>query len=378
MRVIIAAALIFSCCASAFALGDLPSIDAYVDVPAEADGGSVFVATYDANGAFTGIKTGDAGSFPTSPGGESIITVDDCANPGSVKAFFLSNEGLSPVSASGLPSRLDAYATVDLSGGTYGVVTIPEAVGNGSIQLTDVTITEELRVLGGGSNTLTLVRCTLPKIVADKEQTANDAETPRILLQETDVPLIEATEPVIIEAQGESTVEQVSASADVEIRGTDINVNTIVVTEEAPADVTISASSADVDIVVNSDKGVSITGENVTVSTDLETQPPVELNGQTLAHVHSWDEGTITTAPARGQEGEKTFHCDGCDETKTETIPALKFDPLPEGAPYFAADHESLVLYFEPQNLNLTAADLPEGQSYLRLNEYIDKIELYI
>ncbi len=44
--------------------------------------------------------------------------------------------------------------------------------------------------------------------------------------------------------------------------------------------------------------------------------------GSTPAHTHSWDEGTVTTAPTCTEEGVMTYHCSGCDETKTEAIPA--------------------------------------------------------
>ncbi len=40
------------------------------------------------------------------------------------------------------------------------------------------------------------------------------------------------------------------------------------------------------------------------------------------AHEHSWDAGTVTTAATCTAAGVKTYHCTGCDETKTEAIPA--------------------------------------------------------
>lgn len=36
---------------------------------------------------------------------------------------------------------------------------------------------------------------------------------------------------------------------------------------------------------------------------------------------HTWDEGKVTKAPTCTEEGEKTFTCTGCNETKTEKIP---------------------------------------------------------
>jgi len=37
---------------------------------------------------------------------------------------------------------------------------------------------------------------------------------------------------------------------------------------------------------------------------------------------HDWDDGTVTTAPTETTPGVRTFTCSGCDQTRTETIPA--------------------------------------------------------
>ena len=37
---------------------------------------------------------------------------------------------------------------------------------------------------------------------------------------------------------------------------------------------------------------------------------------------HDWDGGTVTTAPTETTPGVRTFTCRGCDQTRTETIPA--------------------------------------------------------
>ena len=49
VRILISLALVLACSAAVFALGDKPSVDAHVNVPPEADGGSVLLAVYDAN-----------------------------------------------------------------------------------------------------------------------------------------------------------------------------------------------------------------------------------------------------------------------------------------------------------------------------------------
>lgn len=41
-----------------------------------------------------------------------------------------------------------------------------------------------------------------------------------------------------------------------------------------------------------------------------------------VPHEHEWDAGEVTTPPTCGAPGEKTYHCTGCEETKTEPIAA--------------------------------------------------------
>ncbi len=45
---------------------------------------------------------------------------------------------------------------------------------------------------------------------------------------------------------------------------------------------------------------------------------------------HAWDEGTVTLAPTEEAEGERTYTCINCGETKTESIPMIE----PEGCEY--------------------------------------------
>ncbi len=45
---------------------------------------------------------------------------------------------------------------------------------------------------------------------------------------------------------------------------------------------------------------------------------------------HAWDEGTVTLAPTEEAEGERTYTCINCGETKTESIPMME----PEGCEY--------------------------------------------
>ena len=45
--------------------------------------------------------------------------------------------------------------------------------------------------------------------------------------------------------------------------------------------------------------------------------------GTEQKEAHTWDEGTVTTAPTHTEKGVKTFKCTVCEATKTEEIPTL-------------------------------------------------------
>lgn len=45
--------------------------------------------------------------------------------------------------------------------------------------------------------------------------------------------------------------------------------------------------------------------------------------------VHNWDKGVITTEPTTTKEGVKTYTCENCKETRTESIPKLEDNPKP-------------------------------------------------
>ena len=69
---------------------------------------------------------------------------------------------------------------------------------------------------------------------------------------------------------------------------------------------------------------MGITACNNTSSEEPKSEAP--SSEQAPAHVHSWDAGTVTTAATCTTKGVKTFHCSGCEETKTEEIAALGHD----------------------------------------------------
>ena len=63
-------------------------------------------------------------------------------------------------------------------------------------------------------------------------------------------------------------------------------------------------------------------GETYTENASVTLYPYWELT-----HEHEWDEGEVTKAPTEKSEGEKTYHCSGCDETKKEVLERLPSGP---------------------------------------------------
>ena len=59
--------------------------------------------------------------------------------------------------------------------------------------------------------------------------------------------------------------------------------------------------------------------------TDKHTETPTDkpTDKLTTEHIHSWDEGEITTPPTCTTKGVKTFTCSGCEETRTEEVDEL-------------------------------------------------------
>lgn len=280
-------------------------------------------------------------------------------------------------------SNLTISEEKTVTGGTYNNVTITESVADGEVTLSGVTVKGDLTVKGGGSSSVKLIDCIINgKIIMAKE----NGEAPRLGLTNTPVANVEVQKPAIIEAvDAVSAIAKIEATASIEIKGESTKVETLavpdstesavtvtvtagsVVTVEAKAEtsvtgaynsvatiiamaavtadsatvqkveipetatesvsVTITGNSA-VDIEVNSSNGAAITGDNVTISTDLETVPDnITIGGVAVTHIHKWGEPTVTEATCE-QDGEKVYTCtaEGCGDTaktKTEVIPKL-------------------------------------------------------
>ncbi len=270
-----------------------------------------------------------------------------------------------------------------VTSGTYNNVTITDAVADGEVTLSGVTINGDLTIKGGGSSSIKLDACTIKgKVIMAKES----GEAPRLELTNTPVATVEVQKPSIIEAvDSASAVTKIEAIADIEIKGENTKIETLAVPEtaesavavtvtagnvstvEAKAETTVTGASnsvdtivataavtadseavqkveipetatesvsvtvtgdATVDVEVNSTSGAAVTGANVTVSTTLETAPDnITVGGTAVTHIHKWGEPEIIPATCE-VDGEKTYTCiaEGCDDTaktKTEIIPSL-------------------------------------------------------
>lgn len=270
-----------------------------------------------------------------------------------------------------------------VTGGTYSNVTISSNVGDGEVTLASVIIKGDLTVNGGGSSSVKLNDCDVQgKVVINKES----GETPRLELTNTPINQIDVQSPAIIETtDNASSIDNVDTTSDVELRGENTSVNNLNVSEDAEnpvnikvangrvstlaansattvtgsansvntvvasSDVTADSSTVQnvkvpetaeenvnvtitgdetVDVEVNSENGATVTGNNVTVSSSLETTPEnVTVNGNAATHIHKWSEPTVTDATCE-KDGLKEYTCiaEGCTDpaaTKTEIIKKL-------------------------------------------------------
>ena len=139
----------------------------------------------------------------------------------------------------------------DVEGGTYRNIIITEEVGNGEVSFTDVTITGDLTILGGGSNTIRMKGCEVHgKVKIDKDSSADGSQPPRLHLTDTPVPQVETTQPAIIEAgDSNSTVGELKASDNVTIQGAHTKVETVSVPESTTTPTVTVAEGAKIETV---------------------------------------------------------------------------------------------------------------------------------
>lgn len=79
---------------------------------------------------------------------------------------------------------------------------------------------------------------------------------------------------------------------------------------------------------------------------------------------HNWDKGTITKAATLYEEGEKTFKCKTCGETKTEKVPVKDKEKIKSADGYFSlikddGSGNAEVAFTMPANKNKTSIVIP-------------------
>ena len=266
-----------------------------------------------------------------------------------------------------------------LAAGTYNNVTITEAVGDGTVLLQNVTINGDLIINGGGSSSVILDLCRILGRIIFGKTTNDGTESTRIyLMGGTDANNVEVNgnAGLIIESEtSESTIGSITASNDLEIRGSNTNVNKIVIPENITTTVAVNVSGGSVDTIqansetiisgssgnvgnvnasanvtagslvvdkvtlpesattqvavsitgngtieveANNTYGANLTAENATnvtlSTTNASSTGAVTMNGNAIAHIHVWDAGTVTRPATCTQTGIMTYKCtaDGC------------------------------------------------------------------
>lgn len=280
-------------------------------------------------------------------------------------------------------SSLTITESKTVSSGTYQNVTITDAVGDGDVTLSGLTIRGNLYIYGGGSNFVKLDGCTiLGKIIMAKAS----GQPPRLYLCQTPVSTVEVQTPAIVEAaDAASAVTAVEAKADIEIKGeqTAVAAVTVPVTAEAPVAVTVTAgtvskveakgetavsgaeSSIDcvvaeaavtVDSAAVTKVEVPASAEDVVVNVQGTAAIEVEVNSSSTtvtaentdhitvsgaakdsvtAHTHVWNEGEVTKAATCAEEGVKTYTCTAANcpvGTKSEAIAKTEHTPVTDKA----------------------------------------------
>jgi hypothetical protein len=171
----------------------------------------------------------------------------------------------------------------DITGVTYQDVTIAAALGDGDITLTDVTITRNLTIEGGGENSIHLNNCKIGgKVIMNKVPSEKYSQTPRLDLTETAINEIEVVRPAILEAQDtHSTIGSVIAENDVTIQGQNTTIKTLTVPQEA-TDVTVEVNAGNV-TTLEAKAPTTITGDAENAIANLEASASVAVDAKVIA-----------------------------------------------------------------------------------------------
>ena len=283
------------------------------------------------------------------------------------------------------PSNLTVAEAKTVSGGTYQNVTITDAVGNGEVTLTGLTIHGDLTVKGGGSSSIKLIDCIiLGRIIMDK-LISEGAQQPRLELTKTPVKAVEVRRPAILEsADAASGIEAVTALADITVQGTHTKIDKMDVPASAAQPVDLVVNGAKI-LQISTNKETSISGDgkvdtvvaeapvnvdsatvdkvevpasakdvviNVTGSTEIvikadsgstkiaaDNTGKITVNGNAegsiTLHAHRWNEGVVTKQRTCSEEGVMTYTCtaEGCPaKTKTESVAKIPHTEVVDAA----------------------------------------------
>lgn len=259
-----------------------------------------------------------------------------------------------------------------VSSGTYQNITITDAVGDGEVTLSGLTIRGDLTIKGGGSNSVKLENCTVGgKVIMDKAA----GQPPRLHLTNTPVKAVEVKQPAILEsADTASGIAAVTVLSDTTVQGTNTKIDKMNVPESAAQPVNLIVNDAEVS-QINTNKETSISGNGsgkvdtvvagAPVNVDSATVDQVEVpanaenvvvnvtggydivikadsdstkiaadntdnitvdgdaKGSITPHAHIWNAGVVTKQPSCSEEGVRTYTCAAANcpsNTKTESI----------------------------------------------------------
>ena len=333
----------------------------------DAPKGTSVLVCKDASGATVNGKAVDAGTSVTA----------EKAQPAKPTTGGGSSGGSTPS-----PSNLTVAEAKTVSGGTYQNIAITDAVGDGEVTLSGLTIRGNLTVQGGGSSSVKLENCILGgKVIMDKAS----GQPPRLHLTNTPVKAVEVKRPAILEsADAASAITAVTVQADTTVQGANTKIDKMNVPASAEQPVYLIVNDAEV-TQINTNKAASIRGNgkvetvvaeapvnvdsatvdkvevpasakdvviNVTGSTEIvikadsgstkiaaDNTGKITVNGNAegsiTLHAHSWDEGVVTKQSTCSKEGVKTYTCTAEDcpaKTKTESIAKIPHTEVVDAA----------------------------------------------
>ncbi len=254
-----------------------------------------------------------------------------------------------------------------------GDLIIGEGAANGDVWLDNVKVSGRLVIRGGGKNSVHIINgsevgsiligktgdggirlrteegCRVQTVVIDDgkddiilegsyNQVAVATDAP-VILRDADVTgLTVKVKDAEVTVAGTSEIDAVKLSSDAANASFHVGKNASVNTLDSSAegahiygDGTIRTATVSGDNTKFDTEGTSLTvsgadgvtqngiavGDGKTVITGTGDQPK--------PHTHSWDGGTLTTAPTCTKPGVMTYRC-SCGETRTESVPALGHD----------------------------------------------------